>query len=121
LPHIESISRTTNIIHIKDEREPRERKREREKGKGKSGATRFSHNEVGESSGKGKLKLPSFHFLDQSTTSFFVTNFNDDIHRGDLWQIFARFGSVGEVIIPNKLNKYGKRFGFVKFKEVKDP
>lgn len=28
---------------------------------------------------------------------------------------------MGEAFIPNKLNKDGKRFGFVKFREVKDP
>jgi hypothetical protein len=33
---------------------------------------------------------------------------------------FARFGRVGEVYIPNKVDKQGKRFGFVKFREVRD-
>ncbi|MCI54120.1 hypothetical protein A2U01_0075368, partial [Trifolium medium] len=32
---------------------------------------------------------------------------------------FAKFGRVGEVYIPNKFDKRGCRFGFVKFKDVK--
>ncbi|GAU23411.1 hypothetical protein TSUD_331080 [Trifolium subterraneum] len=31
-----------------------------------------------------------------------------------------KYGKVGEVYIPKKLDKRGRRFGFVKFKEVKD-
>ncbi|MCI59636.1 RNA recognition motif, partial [Trifolium medium] len=38
----------------------------------------------------------------------------------DLWKKFARFGRVGEVYIPSKLDKRGNKFGFVKFKEVKN-
>ncbi|MCI61669.1 RNA recognition motif, partial [Trifolium medium] len=32
----------------------------------------------------------------------------------------AKFGRVGEVYIPRKLDKRGNRFGFVKFKDVKN-
>ncbi|MCI17135.1 RNA recognition motif, partial [Trifolium medium] len=39
---------------------------------------------------------------------------------GDLWKIFAKFGSLGDVYIPNKVDKWGKKFAFVKFKGVKD-
>jgi hypothetical protein len=31
---------------------------------------------------------------------------------------FLKYGRVGEVYLPKKLDKRGKRFGFVKFKEV---
>ncbi|MCH95313.1 RNA recognition motif, partial [Trifolium medium] len=58
--------------------------------------------------------------LDKVTTSFFVTNFPDDATSGDLWKLFLKFGKVGEVYIPKKLDKRGRRFGFVKFKEVKE-
>jgi hypothetical protein len=37
-----------------------------------------------------------------------------------LWKVFARYGRVGEVFIPKKLDKWGGRFGFVKFMEVKN-
>ncbi|MCI31071.1 hypothetical protein A2U01_0052282, partial [Trifolium medium] len=32
----------------------------------------------------------------------------------------ARFGRVGEVYIPLKVDKQGRRFGFVKFRDVVD-
>ncbi|MCH79854.1 RNA recognition motif [Trifolium medium] len=58
--------------------------------------------------------------LDKVTTSFFVTNFPDDATTEDLWKLFLKFGKVGEVYIPKKLDKRGRRFGFVKFREVKE-
>ncbi|GAU46193.1 hypothetical protein TSUD_93800 [Trifolium subterraneum] len=58
------------------------------------------------------------HRLDNETTSFFVTNFPDDVTTADLWSRFARFARVGEVYIPNNLDKQGRRFGFLKFRVV---
>jgi hypothetical protein len=58
--------------------------------------------------------------LDREATSFFFTNFPEEALADDLWKMFARFGRVGEVYIPQKLNKWGCRFGFVKYMEVKD-
>ncbi|MCH80358.1 RNA recognition motif [Trifolium medium] len=58
--------------------------------------------------------------LDKEATSFFFTNFSEEALAGDLWKKFARFGRVGEVYIPQKLTKWGCRFGFVKYKEVKN-
>jgi hypothetical protein len=60
------------------------------------------------------------HRLDQVATSFFFTNFSEEIKVVDLWPKFSRFGRVGEVYIPNKLDKQGRRFGFVKYRDVKD-
>jgi RNA recognition motif-containing protein len=60
------------------------------------------------------------HHLDRITTSFFFTNFPLDVKVMELWGLFNKFGKVGEVYIPNKLDKKGQRFGFVKFKEVTD-
>jgi hypothetical protein len=60
------------------------------------------------------------HHLDRTTTSFYFTNFPVDVKVMDLWGLFSKFGRVGEVYIPQKLDKNGKKFGFVKFKEVKD-
>ncbi|MCI09501.1 RNA recognition motif, partial [Trifolium medium] len=51
---------------------------------------------------------------------FFFTNFPEDVKSADLWPRFARFGRVGEVFIPAKVDKQGKRFGFVKFRDVRD-
>jgi RNA recognition motif-containing protein len=60
------------------------------------------------------------HRLDQVATSFFVTNFPDECKAVDLWPKFAHFGRVGEVYIPEKRDKQGRRFGFVKFRDVRD-
>ncbi|MCH91957.1 RNA recognition motif, partial [Trifolium medium] len=60
------------------------------------------------------------HNVDQSSVSFFVTNFPEDCTSEDLWKEFARFGRVGDVFIPSKVDKWGKRFAFVKFREVKE-
>lgn len=56
--------------------------------------------------------------LDKNTTSFFVTNFPKLTSVTDLWKVFAKFGSVGEIFIPRKLDHWGRCFGFVKFKNV---
>jgi hypothetical protein len=58
--------------------------------------------------------------LDQETTSYFITNFPEEATATELWSKFGRFARVGEVYIPNKLDKQGRRFGFVKFRDVKD-
>ncbi|MCI18119.1 endonuclease/exonuclease/phosphatase family protein, partial [Trifolium medium] len=60
------------------------------------------------------------HNLDKVTTSFFITNFPDDASTEVLWKLFVKYGRVGEVYIPKKLDIRGRRFGFVKFKEVKE-
>jgi RNA recognition motif-containing protein len=60
------------------------------------------------------------HRVDQASISFFVTNFPTEVASEELWETFARFGRVGDVYIPNKVDKWGRRFGFVKFMEVRD-
>ncbi|KAK2449805.1 zinc finger CCCH domain-containing protein [Trifolium repens] len=60
------------------------------------------------------------HRLDQVATSFFITNFPEDVNAADLWPKFARFGRVGEVYIPDRLDKQGRRFGFVKYRDIRD-
>ncbi|KAK7389172.1 hypothetical protein VNO78_24007 [Psophocarpus tetragonolobus] len=37
-----------------------------------------------------------------------------------MWNIFSRWGKVSDVFIPVKVNKFGKRFGFVTFDLVRD-
>jgi hypothetical protein len=61
------------------------------------------------------------HRLDQVATSFFFTNFPAEITAADLWPKFGHFDRVGEVYIPDRLDKQGRRFGFVKYRDVRDP
>ncbi|XVF31067.1 hypothetical protein REPUB_Repub16aG0113400 [Reevesia pubescens] len=83
----------------------------------KNGLKPFSH---GSSS-----RLPRFDekFL-KDTISFFFSNLRDKWSSKDLWFLFARYGAglgrIADVFIPGKTDKRGGRFGFVKFKEVKD-
>jgi hypothetical protein len=60
------------------------------------------------------------HRLDKVATSYYFTNIPDEVKAVDLWPRFAKFGRVGEVFIPAKVDKQGKRFGFVKFRDVHD-
>jgi RNA recognition motif-containing protein len=58
--------------------------------------------------------------VDQSSISFYVTNFPEDCSIEDLWKVFSRFGRLGDVYIPKKVDKWGKKFAFVKYREDMD-
>jgi hypothetical protein len=60
------------------------------------------------------------HNVDQSSTSFFVTNLPHECNLEDLWKVFGRFGRLGDVYIPKKVDKWGRKFAFVKFREVNE-
>ena len=91
----------------------REREREREWGLGHLGKT--------QKSGKNSQpRVTYFHNLDQTTTSFLFKNFSDEVRTAELWKTFSWFGRVGEVFIPKKLNRWGRRFGFAKFIDVEN-
>jgi hypothetical protein len=55
-----------------------------------------------------------------NTTTFYITNFPDDISASDIWTSFDRYWRVGEVYIPAKIDRLGKRFGFARFVDVTD-
>jgi hypothetical protein len=62
----------------------------------------------------------NFNRSDKDSIPFFFTNIPDQASTTDLWRLFASFGYVGEVFMANKLDKWGRRFGFVKYREVRD-
>lgn len=66
--------------------------------------------------GKADRKL-----LPKDAVTFFFTEFPDNFGAYEMWSVFEKFGMVYEVVIPNKKDKRGKRFGFVRFHEVRDP
>ncbi|GKV49692.1 hypothetical protein SLEP1_g56430 [Rubroshorea leprosula] len=53
-------------------------------------------------------------------TPLYFTNFPDDWSYGDMWRTFAKYGRVYDIYSPTKKDKNGKRFGFVRFLEVKN-
>lgn len=46
--------------------------------------------------------------------------FSDDWQRSSMWRFFDSFGNVVDVFVPLKQARNGKRFGFVRFKGVRD-
>ncbi|GKV05161.1 hypothetical protein SLEP1_g17203 [Rubroshorea leprosula] len=51
---------------------------------------------------------------------FFFTNFPEDWEMGEMWRVFIKIRRVIQVFIAKKRDQKGKRFGFVRFLEVKD-
>lgn len=54
-------------------------------------------------------------------TSFFFSNFPDNFGVEEMWKVFLRWGRVWDVYILPRRDKYGRRFGFVKFLDVQNP
>jgi len=53
-------------------------------------------------------------------TTFFFSHFLNNYGEHDIWKIFQRWGRVEEVFISKKLNRWGNKFGFVRFSDVKN-
>jgi len=53
-------------------------------------------------------------------TTFFFSHFPYTYGERDMLKIFHRWGRVEEVFISRKLNRWGNRFGFVRFCDVKN-
>ncbi|GKV40774.1 hypothetical protein SLEP1_g48377 [Rubroshorea leprosula] len=51
---------------------------------------------------------------------FFFTNFPDDWTHDQMWRTFCKFGRLLEVYVPDRKDKYGRRFGFARFQDVKN-
>ncbi|KAK7268911.1 hypothetical protein RIF29_21620 [Crotalaria pallida] len=58
--------------------------------------------------------------LHNQAVSFFFTNFLEDFGAYKTWKVFSEVRSVGDVYLPGKRDKGGKRFGFVRFKDNSD-
>ncbi|GJS16265.1 nucleotide-binding alpha-beta plait domain-containing protein [Tanacetum coccineum] len=52
------------------------------------------------------------------STSVYISNIPDSINAKDLFQACKQYGHVVDSFIPIKRDKYGKRFGFVRFINV---
>uniref|UniRef100_K7N556 RRM domain-containing protein n=1 Tax=Glycine max TaxID=3847 RepID=K7N556_SOYBN len=53
-------------------------------------------------------------------SSFYFTRFSEDVTEKDLWYHFKKWGDVRETFISKQKNKNGRRYGFARFKGVKD-
>jgi RNA recognition motif-containing protein len=55
-----------------------------------------------------------------SSTTIYFTNFPDEVHLQELIYRFSKFGDIEDIYIPEKRNKSGKHFGFVRFRGAED-
>ncbi|GKV27064.1 hypothetical protein SLEP1_g36275 [Rubroshorea leprosula] len=53
-------------------------------------------------------------------TAFFFTNFPEEWNYEDLWRLFSKYGRIYSIYSPERRDRFGRRFGFVRFLEVKD-
>lgn len=65
---------------------------------------------------KGKRKMME----GVSSTSFFVTEIGDQWKANNLFFKFKALGEIDEVVIPPRRDNRGRRFGFMRFYNVKD-
>ena len=54
------------------------------------------------------------------SSSFFFSNFPNDAGEKDMVRVFQKWGRVKDVFIARRLNKWGRRFGFVRFYGIRD-
>jgi len=57
--------------------------------------------------------------MNNNETTFFFSNFPNNFGEYDMWKIFQRWGRLKEVFISRRLDRKGRRFGFVRFWNVK--
>src|ERR1044072_2144620 len=61
------------------------------------------------------------HGQRKGMTTFFCSNVPENYTEKAMWGIFQRWGRAWDVYMPKRLNRYGQRFGFVRFMDGTDP
>ncbi|XP_057432943.1 uncharacterized protein LOC130725766 [Lotus japonicus] len=54
-------------------------------------------------------------------TSYFFTCFPENFGKEAMWGIFQRYDKVWDLFISDRRDKNGRRFGFVRFRDVQNP
>ena len=57
---------------------------------------------------------------DHDFVTFFFANFSHGLGERDMVNVFQKWARVKEVFISRKLNRWGRRFGFVSFYDIKN-
>ncbi|KAL8543611.1 hypothetical protein ACS0TY_004254 [Phlomoides rotata] len=70
---------------------------------------------VGKYSDRGKNNLIEAWKPERGCVTFFFSNFPNDCGTNDLFGKFKEYGIVKDIFIPNKLDKNGRKYGFVRF------
>ncbi|KAL4589709.1 hypothetical protein LXL04_002617 [Taraxacum kok-saghyz] len=60
-------------------------------------------------------------YPERTSLSLYVSNIPVGFRKGDLWKTFKPLGKVVDVFIPDKMNKEGSFFWFIKFEGINDP
>ncbi|GMI70118.1 hypothetical protein HRI_000681100 [Hibiscus trionum] len=55
-----------------------------------------------------------------SAVTLYVENIPASLHWKGLWHIFGNHGDIVDFLFPKKMNRKGKRFGFVRFARKMD-
>lgn len=55
-----------------------------------------------------------------SRKKLFFTNLGLNIAVTEVWKTFKQFGQISDIILPQKKDKYGNRFGFILAKSNRD-
>jgi len=74
----------------------------------------------GENSGRRGTTEDSRGRAQSNSTTFFFSNFPDDYGEMDMFKVFQKWARVKEVFISRRPNKWGRRFGFVRFSQVRN-
>jgi len=69
---------------------------------------------------RGKVGRDSGAGYNYDFVTFFFSNFSHGMGERDMVNVFQKWARVKEVFISSKLNKWGRRFGFVSFYDVKN-
>jgi len=57
---------------------------------------------------------------DEGVITFFFSNFPNGVGEVDMFKVFQKWARVKDVFISRRLNKWGRRFGFVRFFGMRD-
>lgn len=66
------------------------------------------------------LKIGKGNIEGEEVTSYYFSEFPEDYGAKDMFDIFTYFGLMDEVIIPPRRDKRGRRYGFVRYRKVRD-
>jgi len=69
---------------------------------------------------RSRRKPPLQPSNSSNSLTFFFSNFPNGFGEKDMLKIFQRWARVQDVFISRRLNKWGKRFGFVRLFDVKN-
>ncbi|GKV39902.1 hypothetical protein SLEP1_g47602 [Rubroshorea leprosula] len=58
--------------------------------------------------------------LYKQATTFFFSNIPNDWNYNDMWTTFDRYGRLISIYSPQRRNQFGRRFGFLKYIEVRN-